>query len=68
MGIEPTIRVLQTRALPLGYVAVAFGSLPNVRTSEDISALRGVIGPRSVAMRDSEGAPSTGGGGGAREE
>jgi hypothetical protein len=25
VGIEPTIRVLQTRALPLGYVAIVFG-------------------------------------------
>ena len=26
MGIEPTIRVLQTRALPLGYVAAVFAN------------------------------------------
>ena len=25
VGIEPTVRVLQTRALPLGYVAAVFG-------------------------------------------
>jgi hypothetical protein len=26
VGIEPTIRVLQTRALPLGYVAAGFAN------------------------------------------
>ncbi len=33
-GFEPVIRVLQTRALPLGYAAVIHGAEDEVRTRD----------------------------------
>ncbi len=33
-GFEPVIRVLQTRALPLGYAAIIFGAEDEVRTRD----------------------------------